>query len=197
MSQRSDAQILSPLERAERLRQEAEWVMGTVRLREVFAPYGEVCVAGSCFLDLMAYPDIDVYVPPLSVEQLFRAGAQMAECPLVTHMNFEKGTLPDLPGGLYLKPRIQYGDWGRPWKIDIWSVRQDIIQVKMSELQQFKAALTPELREQILSYKNAILTADKRTPMYSGYFIYKAFLEEGVRDFQEVTRYLTEHGIKM
>jgi hypothetical protein len=41
------------------------------------------------------------------------------------------------------------------------------------------------------------MTSLKRTPIYSGYFIYKAFLDEGLTDFDQVTQYLISHEIQM
>ena len=187
---------MEPLERAEKVHKEADEVMWLVGLREILAPYGEVTLCGSYFLDVMVYPDIDLYIPPVSIAQLFDIGAQLAKSELVKQVIFEKDSAV-LPGGLYLKPKIDYGAWGRPWKIDIWSLEQSVIDQKMSELQHFKAQMSPELRKQILTYKCAIINGLGRTPMYSGYFIYKAFIDEGMTDFQDVTGYLLAHGIEM
>jgi hypothetical protein len=110
---------------------------------------------------------------------------------------FEKSRSADLPGGLYLKPRIEYGAWGRPWKIDIWSLEDGVIDDKMEDMLRFKQAMTAEMKERIVRYKYSILTESHRTPMYSGYPICKAFIDEGLTDFDEVTQYLVEHGIRM
>jgi hypothetical protein len=188
---------MDPLARSAKLRQEADDVMQAVRLRAILAPYGPITFIGSYFLDVMAYPDIDISIPPVSIAQLFDIGGQIAASELVAEVVFMRSMLPDLPGGLYLKPRVTYGDWGRPWKIDIWSLNEAIISQRVAEMQRFKAAMTDALRAQIIRYKCAILTPAGRTPMYSGIFIYWAFIDEGLSDFGDVTRYLIAHGIQV
>ena len=187
-----------PLERAGRLRQEVDIVMDLIGLHDILRMYAHVYPTGSYLLDLMVFPDIDLYITPVSIPQLFEIGAQIARCELVTQVVFERSEDPVLlPGGLYLKPRIRYGDWGRPWKIDIWSLDEDLISTKMAEMEHFRSRLTPELRQKIIEYKISIMTAQLRPPAYSGYYIYQAFLEEGLLEFPDVTSYLNEHGIKI
>lgn len=189
--------LVEPAERARRLREEADLVLAEVKLDQVLRPYGRIVPTGSYFLDLMMYPDIDLYIPTVSIDQLFEIGARLAKAEKVFQVIFEKSTTPDLPGGLYLKPRIEHGEWGRPWKIDIWSLGDAMIDDKMRDMYRWREALTESLRQQILAYKYSVLTALHRTPMYSGYFIYKAFLDEGLSDFGDVTRYLIDNGIQM
>ncbi len=186
-----------PIKRASRLRQEADSVLKEVRLYDILSPYGQVVFTGSYFLDLMMYPDIDVYLSQTSIAEAFSVGSQFASSALVYQVVFQKSRTPDLPGGLYLKARIDYGDWERPWKIDIWFITDAVIEAKMVEMQRFKERMTHNLREQILRYKHSILTDAGRTPMYSGYFICKAFIDEGMSDSQDVTQYLQDSGIQM
>ncbi len=189
---------MQPLERADKLRHEADEVLEIMGLFEILRPYGKVFPSGSYFLDVMVYPDIDMYITTVSLDQLFELAAKIARCELVTQVVFEKTDDPvHMPGGLYLKPRINYGDWGRPWKIDIWSLSEKVIQHKMADMHHFQSRLTPELREKIIRYKLSILTSQLRTPMYSGIYIYKAFIDEGLRDEASVTRYLKSSGIKV
>ncbi len=188
---------MNPIERANQLKNEADFLLQALQIPQIFAPYGGITCNGSYLLDVMAYPDIDLYVPQMTIEQVIAAGGRLAASPLVTELVFKKSDDPTLPGGLYLKPRIAYGDWGRPWKMDIWSVEQRIIDAKMVDMRRFQARMTPELHERIITYKVSILNAQGRTPMYSGYFIYRAFIDEGLVDFEDITRYLREHGIEI
>jgi len=187
-----------PLERAAKLRHEADIVLGLIHVYDVLRLYAKVFPTGSFFLDVMAYPDIDLYITRVNLEQLFQIGARIARCELVIQVIFERTDDPvRLPNGLYLKPRVNYGDWGRPWKIDIWSLDEKVILEKMADMRHFQAKLTPELREKIIQYKHSVLTPQLRTPVYSGFYIYKAFLDEGLTDFESVTQYLIANGIQM
>jgi hypothetical protein len=144
---------MDPLERSARLRQEADTVMGEVGLVDILRPFGRIAFQGSYFLDVMIYPDIDLYIPKVSIAQLFQIGGQLAACERVREVVFQRSRVPELPGGLYLKRRIEYGDWGRPWKIDIWSVDEAIIDRQMATMQGFKDKMTDQSREQIIRYK--------------------------------------------
>jgi hypothetical protein len=188
---------IDPRPRSARLKQEADFLLQAVNLYAILQPYGRITPTGSYYLDVMIYPDIDLYLSPVSVEALFAIGGRLAASDLVFQVVFEKSQTARLPGGLYLKPRIRYGEWGRPWKIDIWSLADEVIDQQMAEIRRFKRAMTAEIRQQIIRYKYAILTENQRTPMYSGYHICKAFIDEGLSDFQAVTAYLVEQGIQI
>jgi hypothetical protein len=154
-------------------------------------------LTGSCFLDTMVYPDIDLYIPRVSIPQLFQIGGQIAEHDRVFEMVFQRSRIAALPEGLYLKARVNDGAWERPWKIDIWSIAPALIERQMGPMLRFKRAMTESLREQIIRYKASIMTERHRTPVFSGFFIYKAFIDEGLTDFQAVTQYLIDNGIQV
>ena len=189
--------IHSAIERSSLLRREADFILKETGLLAILSRRGKVTFTGSYFLDVMVYPDVDLWMPKVSQEEIFHMAAEIAASPLVWQVVFEKSKDPNLPGGLYLKARVDYGDWSRPWKIDIWSIEQALLEKKMDEMEHFQRKLTPELRQQIILYKDSLLTSEGRTPMYSGYFIYKAFLDEGLSDPQEVTQYLVDQGIQV
>lgn len=188
---------MDPLERAACLRAEADILLDAVGVFDILGSYSRIYPTGSYFLNLMAYPDIDLMIDRLPVETMFAIGGRLACSEHVFEVKFEKAA-PDDPlvaNGLYLKPRIHWGDWGRPWKIDIWSLDYPLIERKLIEMRRFHSRLTPTLRERILCYKTAHLTPEGRTPMYSGYFIYKAVLEEGLKEDEEISTYLRDNGI--
>ena len=156
---------MDPLERAAALKAEADFLLEELDLAGILSTCGFQAPTGSYSLDLMAYPDIDWLAGQVGLERVFQIGQRLAEKPRVWSIVFEKSDDPQMEGGLYLKARLHYGSWGRPWKIDIWFLNAALIQRRMAEMAGFLRRLTPGLRRQILAYKNAILTPELRTPM--------------------------------
>jgi hypothetical protein len=189
--------IHPPIKRAALLRQEAFFIMQETGLMRSLVHRSKVTFTGSYFMDTMVYPDLDVYIAEVPLDEMFQIGAEAAASPLVQQVVFEKGDLPSLPGGLYLKVRVEYGDWGRPWKLDIWSIHTALIEEKQHEMERLRQKMTPEFRKQIILYKDSLITTENRTPMFSGYFIYRAFLDEGLSDPIQVTQYLVKQGIQV
>jgi len=191
---------MTPVERARRLKQEADEVLKMVHLKRHCARIGKIIPTGSYFMNLMMYPDIDLYVPYTIIEYILELATKLAIYDCVKEIVFQKGgrtERPELAKGYYLKPIINYGEWGRPWKIDIWSLPGTIIDEKQAVLQDLKERMTRSQRKSILEYKHSILTEKGRTPMFSGIFIYRAVIDHGMTDFNEITKYLKENGIKM
>lgn len=57
--------------------------------------------------------------------------------------------------------------------------------------------MTPEHKRIILDYKYCVLAEEKRTPMFSGFFIYQAVVDRGMTDFAKITEYLRDRGIRV
>jgi len=188
---------INPIERSKIIRREADALLEKVAVHQILASCEKVVLTGSYFLDTMVYPDIDLHMSKVSIPTLFEIGGKLADHEFTIEVVFQKPKVANLPGGLYMKARFDYGDWGRPWKLDIWSLDDSLIEGQISEMNRLQEKMSEELRETIIRYKFSVMTDQHRTPRYSGYFIYKAFLDEGFRDFGEVTQYLIENGIEM
>ncbi len=188
---------MTPEERSQKLRKEADKVMKMINLKRNCAHIGQIVPTGSYYMDLMMYPDLDLYLPHTNIDKLFALATKLAKYNCVTEVVFLKGDKGDLAGGYYLKPRVEFGKWGRPWKVDIWSLPNRIIKKKQKELNKLKERMTPQQRKLILKYKYSILTDKGRTPMFSGIYIYQAVINHGMTNYNKITRYLKDHGIKM
>lgn len=184
-------------QRSRALHHEADQLLDYLHLRKLCAPIGKLTLTGSCFMDLMMYPDIDVYLPPTTPRELLNLAGSLAEFETVERITYLRGGPGDLRDGLYIKPVVRYGDWERPWKVDIWSLPEGIIQTKQAELGSLKARMTPEQRTVILNTKHQLLTDEFRTPMFSGIFIYRAVVIEGLVTLDDIVGYLRDNGIRV
>lgn len=186
-----------PLERSAKLKEEADQLLQEIKLEELTRDIGILTPTGSYYLDLMMYPDIDMYLPPATPRQLFGIATHLVENHPVVRVNFLNGGPGPLEDALYIKPVIAVGEWERPWKIDIWAVNQSFIDEKTNQLESLKDRMTTEQRELILNYKYSILTPQGRTPMFSGIHIYQAVVDHGLSTHTDITQYLKEQSINI
>ena len=188
---------MTPEERARRLRREADEVLELVGLRALLEPLGPIMETGSYYMDLMMYPDIDLCLPPTTPEKLLGVAMELGKIERVKKLRFLRGGSGELKDGLYIKPEIESGDWGRLWKVDIWALPEEVLAEKRREMESLKARMTPEERALVLDTKYRLLTDEGRTPMFSGIFIYRAVIDEGMRDLGSIVGYLRENGINL
>lgn len=186
---------MTPEERSRALREEADEVLDLIHLREHCAPIGDLTPTGSYFMDLMMYPDVDLYLPLTAPENLLGVAVELSKYDCVKRINYIRGGPGDLKEGLYLKPVVERGNWERPWKIDIWSLPEAVVHKKQAELKDLKGRMTSAHRKLILNFKHQLLNAAGRTPMFSGIYIYKAVIDHGVEKLGELTQFLRENNI--
>ena len=82
---------MNPIQRAAKLKEEADDLLQAIRLAERCHDIGPITPTGSYYLDLMIYPDIDLYLPPAKPRQLFELAAGLVEDHPVIRMNFLNG----------------------------------------------------------------------------------------------------------
>ena len=188
-------EMMMPDDRSCALREEADQVLGLVRLQDLCASIGTLAPTGSYFMDLMMYPDVDLYLPPTVPEKLLGVATQLSKLDCVQRINYIRGGPGDLEDGLYLKPVVAHGRWERPWKIDIWALPLAVVEKKQGELESLRDRMTPQHRAVILNTKYRLLTETGRTPMFSGVHIYRAVINDGLEQLDDIVEYLRGNGI--
>ena len=186
---------MTPEDRSRALRQEADEVLDLIGLNELVAPIGPLMPTGSYFMDLMMYPDIDVNLPLTTPEKLLSVGVELSKLECVRKLRYLRGGPGDLENGFYLKPEISYGNWGRLWKIDIWSLPSAILEKTHAEMADLRTRMTLAHRTIILDAKYRLLTEEGRTPLFSGIFIYRAVINLGMTEHGKIVEYLVKNGI--
>jgi hypothetical protein len=197
------------LETAARLHRAGADLLGD-GLEALLGGYGRLTCTGSFYMDLMAWPDLDLYVPLeksadalarfLELAPGFATACRSSQLVSLRFKDFRFQLSANLPQGLYWGVRCLQTvgldqDTGLDWKLDIWALPAEEIAAKQAELERLKGKLTPERRRLILEIKHALLTPEGRTPALSGYPIYRAVLDQGLRSVEAVEGYLRETGV--
>ncbi len=195
-------QRISAIDIANRLRQAGDALLASGP-GELLRGFGEVTLSGSYYLDLMAWPDLDLYIPldpsEAYLARFLELGPRLASICQVISLSFKnciRYPEPHLPQGLYWGVRLEQSA-GLRWKLDIWAFPPAVIAAQRAELDRLKRKLTPQARARILEIKQALMTPEGRTPPLSGYPIYCAVLDLGLVSLEEVKAYLLSQGVNL
>ena len=150
----------------------------------------------------MVYPDLDVYFQKedskVDLPHLFAEGLALgAQLPDVISMRFEKELYkmrPHIPKGIYLQMKLKWNS--RVWQIDIWHLENETeLQNILKETEKLKAKIAEnsQIRDLILEAKHAIKRKDGSTPSFASFYVYRAILDEGLRDLDAIKSYVLEH----
>lgn len=190
------------LEAEAKLQQEAKAILQNKALWEPFLTKGKIIPCGSFDLELLVYGDLDVYFEshgPREVTATFAAAMERAgTMDEIQSIRFERDLYkrePKAPQGLYLQ--LKFDNGVRVWQIDIWSIGKNQQDAVFKEHEARKAKLTPQTRELILKLKRELMADKGKTPSFCSFYVYKAVLEEGITELEDIKDYLVKQGIKL
>lgn len=174
---------------------QAERIIRALDLPGRWSQYGEPIVVGAVAHGLVGKPDIDleVFCERPRIEDGFAVVSALALQPGVWKVRFSN----ELDGpdcGLYWQ--LRYRDPGSAtqevWKIDMWLLGHDCPgPVARDLIEPMRRALTTETRAAILAIKRDTLAELD----VHGIDVYRAVLDDGVRDTAHFRDWLTTHRI--
>ena len=85
--------------------------------------------------------------------------------------------------------------WGRPWKLDIWSLRSSVVEKSLAELDDLRDRMTPRHRALILETKYQLQNDAGQTPVFSGIYIYRAVIDKGLEKLGDIVEFLRESRV--
>ncbi len=182
------------------LQKEAKDVLDNKLLWIPFTSNGKIHVTGSTYLDLLVFPDLDVYYEANDsvdiVDVFSEAARHIIVTNEVTSLEIEKELYKrysQVPKGIFFQYRINNGK--RLWKVDIWAISdKTVFEKQMLESRKFKEKITESNRKLILLVKDKLAKPFGRTPCFSSYLVYKAVLEEGINDVDQIFDYIRKQG---
>ena len=188
----TDAQLLDS---QNALQSEARAVMADLDLLALLGRSGTPVHTGSSALGLMVRRDIDVTTtcPALDAAAVFDLGRPLAAHPRVRQLTFRNDTghwrtEDEYPDGLYWL--VEYvSEAGATWTLDLWFIAEGTTQHDLEHMKTLPGRLDDETRAAILRIKSAMHERPEAERV-SGYSVYEAVLDHGIRTPDEFLRYL-------
>jgi len=170
----------------------AQAILAELQLIERWKKFGNPIVVGAVAYDLVVAPDIDmeIFCEAPSIEDGFEMLQSCALHPRVRKARFAN-ELHGPDQGLYWQLRYLTED-EQIWKIDMWSLSYDHPGPYAAALvDPMRQALTDETRQAILLIKEQVLLDP--TIQCGSINIYRAVLDDGVRDVEQYRMWLEHH----
>jgi hypothetical protein len=189
----TETSVASLLATDAEIRAEADRLLAS-GLRRILETYGDVHVIGSYALRLMVWRDLDIHIVTADFDQrrFFDLGGQIADLLSPAKMHFRNEFVmhtPDLPRGLYWG--VYLGDERKDaWKIDIWASDEEGFRHATGFDERLRGALTDDFRGHILRIKSAVWNHPQYRKSFSSADIYRAVIEQKVRDVEGFFEYL-------
>jgi hypothetical protein len=178
------------------IHKEADEILYTKGLDDVLSQFGIPHYTGSYALQLMTWRDLDIYLEAdnLSEEKFFELGSLIAGSFNPVKMSFRNERIaktPGLPVGLYWG--IYLGDERNgAWKIDIWAMDPKECQQRIEYCINLSNQISESARLIILDIKSKCWKDPAYRRSYLSTDIYKAVLEDGVRDLEGFRKWLQQ-----
>ncbi len=174
------------------LQDEAHQVLRALNLLEFLARYGTPTIVGSVALGTMTWRDIDIELrKPIDEGAFWQTAQYLIKQPSLvnlTLMDYRMSVNPNTPKGLYLGIRYE-GIPDTQWKIDLWFL--DEWQPGEADFHAWaKARMTEEHKKDCLAIKAVVGTLPAYGETIYSVDIYRAVIEDGVKDIEGFQQYL-------
>ncbi|OGH47816.1 MAG: hypothetical protein A3A51_03875 [Candidatus Levybacteria bacterium RIFCSPLOWO2_01_FULL_39_10] len=187
------------LKQQEELQYEGQEVLGELKINEQFSKLGKIVIGGSLISGLMTWRDIDIGVEVENMpskNDLSNLFTSLLSNSKILQLNYSDNTeLINLhhPKGIYFGIKYQK-EKEKIWKIDLWFISPEDNQQSIEDLKWLQQKITQETKMIILSIKNEIDTDPRYKKSIFSIDIYKAVIENGVKDLEAFKKYLKGTG---
>lgn len=185
------------LKQQDQLQKEGQEVLEKLKLLGLLGKYGKVELVGSIETGLMSWQDIDMDVlADLSKDEFFEVSKQILYLTNVRQLQIIDNVYskdPRLPNIKYIGIKYRE-DGGQQWNIDVCFFSSQSERRAPEFDSWLKSKLTEDSRKIILTLKNEISKNPKYGKSLFSADIYKAVLNEGIKDLDEFKKYLEKNG---
>lgn len=172
------------------LKRQADLLIRESSLSELLAAYPGWFVGGSYSYDLMCWRDLDISIldPQHDLKRCFEVGYELTRRLAAKKSRFTNNVGGE-PNGFYWG--IKLGDTRQgAWKLDVWFLDSASYEQHAAYSSVMSERLTAETRSTILAIKEAYWRRPEYRDTVTSDLIYRAVLENGVRDVSDFERRL-------